>query len=88
MPDPLPLNLPKLDSRIQEILNLLESKKPPAVAEAVDQFVTDYSHDEDGPCALFNENCKAVWKLEREFSGSHILRCKELNEIDELSGQP
>ncbi len=95
MSDPLPLNLFKLDSRLQEILGLvdlflIDKVKTPAtdVAEAVNQFVTDYSHDEDGPCALFNENCKTVWKLEREFCGSHILRCDELNEINKYSGQP
>ncbi len=85
MSDPLLLDLLKLAGRLQEILDQLESKKHPEVAAAVNQFVTDYSSDKSGPCALFGANCKEVWKRRDGFYGSHILRCDELNEINEHS---
>jgi hypothetical protein len=76
----LPLDLLKLGSRLQEILGLLESGKPSAtVAAAVGQFVTDYSHDEGGPCALFHEDCKTTWERAGDFYGTHIFRCDELS---------
>ena len=69
MSDPLPLNSPKLDSRLQGILGLLESDRPSAnVAAAVDQFVTDYGpngHNESD--LLFYENCRESWKQDGRF---------------------
>ncbi len=86
MQDTLPLNLLKLDSRLQEILGLVdlflidEVKTPQTkVAEAVDRFITDYSSDKSGPCALFGANCKATWKRNEGFYGTHIFRVHELS---------
>jgi hypothetical protein len=79
------LDLAKLDSRLQEIFDLLESgKSVPVVRTAVDQFVTDYSPSEHwGLRSLFSPDCREVWtRSGRYVWGNKLGAVKELNPYD------
>jgi len=57
-----PIDLEALDSRLWDLLGLLEYSEPlPDLAAAVRQFVQDYTSEEWGPRSLFRPDWEEMW---------------------------